>query len=253
MCQAVPAQDRVCDWLTVGGNQPLREFRRRRDRNLLTKNGAHGQFKTVPRAWNPQTWPGGDERRQQRVEAEMLADRHGVSGEVEDASHAGNNDGESPQIGKANGDRKTRSLFPLDEDRPGCVTDADAPHVAAGRHCLDAWDRPRVKERQKRLPFEGRPIGQRQPYCAGPTDQLLDRSRPPKRAWGTPKQVLKNLVEPSNAAKTGCRGNLDHRQLRLMDELLCQQDAPRLRHRDRRGSEVLPKQPAELAFANSQS
>jgi hypothetical protein len=38
-----------------------------------------------------------------------------------------------------------------------------------------------------------------------------------------------------------------------MDELLCQQDAPRLRDRDRRRSQMLPKQPAELAFADPQS
>jgi hypothetical protein len=66
-----------------------------------------------------------------------------------------------------------------------------------------------------------------------------------------PKQLLKGLVKPSKAAKSGSQSDLYHRQLGIVDELFCEKDAPRLRYSDRRGSQVLPKQSAELTFANA--
>ena len=57
------------------------------------------------------------------------------------------------------------------------------------------------------------------------------------------KQRLESLVEPAHAAEARCHRHLGHGQAGLLDQLLGEQHAPRLRDRDRRGAEVLAEHP----------
>jgi len=54
MCQSLIESGGVDDLLAIGQHQFTGEPRRRRHRNLLPENGAHGEFKSVPRARNPE-------------------------------------------------------------------------------------------------------------------------------------------------------------------------------------------------------
>ena len=65
------------------------------------------------------------------------------------------------------------------------------------------------------------------------------------------KKILKCLIESPHAAESGCQRNFRHRHLRLVDQLLGKEHAPRLRHRNRRSSKMLHKQPPKLALAQA--
>jgi hypothetical protein len=64
--------------------------------------------------------------------------------------------------------------------------------------------------------------------------------------------LLKDLVEPPNAAKARCRGNLGHRQSRVVNQLLGEKYPPGLGYRGGGSAKMLPKQAPELTFANPQ-
>ncbi|MNQ61223.1 hypothetical protein D3C85_755340 [compost metagenome] len=67
--------------------------------------------------------------------------------------------------------------------------------------------------------------------------------RAPQGARRAPEQVQEYLVEAADAAKARCEGDLGHRQMRFVDELLGQQYAPGLGDRHGRCAQML----AELA------
>jgi hypothetical protein len=63
---------------------------------------------------------------------------------------------------------------------------------------------------------------------------------------------LEGLVEAADAAEAGGHRHLGHGQASLMDQLLGQQHPAGLRHRHRRGAEMLAEQAAQLPFADAQ-
>ena len=85
-----------------------------------------------------------------------------------------------------------------------------------------------------------------------PIPRAATCSLAPQRARRAAEQPLKRLVEAPDAAEAGGERDLGHRQARLVDELLGEQHAPRLRHRDRRGAEMLLEQAAQLPLADAQ-
>lgn len=66
-------------------------------------------------------------------------------------------------------------------------------------------------------------------------------------------EVADSRVETSNTAESRRRGNLIHRQMSLIDELLGKMKASRLSYRERIRSQVSEEQPAEMPRPYSQS
>jgi hypothetical protein len=64
--------------------------------------------------------------------------------------------------------------------------------------------------------------------------------------------LLKDLVKPPNASKARCQGNLCHRQLRVLNQLLGEKYSPGLGNRDRGSTKMLPEQASKLALADTQ-
>ena len=135
------------------------------------------------------------------------------------------------------------AVVAADRDRSGILLTGDD---------LDAGNGARAQERQHRIPVIGRPIAQLDRHRAGCAERLRDHRGAPERAGRPLKQMLEGFVEPPDAAKTGGRGDFRHRQTRVLDQLLRQQDPPRLGDRDRRGAQMLHEQTPELAAANTQ-
>ena len=150
----------IGDLLAVGRNQFAGEPRRRGHRDLLAKNGAHSEFKSVPRAGNPQARPSSDKRRQHRVLAEMRADRQRIGGQIEDTANARDHRRQAPEIWQANGCLEDVALAGSTTNDAALVADRDRAGISAARDHLDAWDGARSKERQDGIPVVGRPVAQ---------------------------------------------------------------------------------------------
>ena len=60
-------------------------------------------------------------------------------------------------------------------------------------------------------------------------------------------------VEAPEAAKAGRGGDVDHREVGLVEELLREMDAPRAGDRERRGSELVDEEPAQVAPADAEA
>ncbi len=67
------------------------------------------------------------------------------------------------------------------------------------------------------------------------------------------EECTKYLVKPANTAEAGGQGNFGHGQLCFVDQLFGEEDTPGLRHRHRRGAEVLIEQSPEMAFADAEA
>ena len=134
-------------------------------------------------------------------------------------------------------------------DRSDHTIQLDDATIAVPRHDLEPGNRPCSKEFQQRLPIVRRPVRQQ--------DRDLRRRsaarRPPSELTRRPViHFLKSLVEASHAPKAAGQRHLDHRQPRLMNQLLRQQHATRLRDRDRRSADMATKQPPQLTLADAQ-
>ena len=209
-------------------NQFADQPRRRRHRDLLPENGAHGEFESVPRAWNPEARTSSDQWRQHRVLAEMSADRHGIGGKIEDAANARDDRRQMPESRKANGRPEAVSLRRFDDQYTVLVADRDRAHIPAARHRLDARDGSRAKERQDGVPVVGRPVAELDRNRARFENRLIGQSLSPECCGRPPVQLLEYLVESPDAAEAGRRGDLCHRQSRVLDQLLGQKDPPGL-------------------------
>ena len=74
-----------------------------------------------------------------------------------------------------------------------------------------------------------------------------------QRARRTSEQPLEGLVEAPHATKSRRQGNIGDGQLRFVQQLLGEKDAPGLRHSDRGCAEMLSKQSAQLPLSDSQA
>jgi hypothetical protein len=75
----------------------------------------------------------------------------------------------------------------------------------------------------------------------------------PQLARRATEQREEGFVEAADAAESRSESDFGHRQARLMDKLLGEQDAPRLRYRNRRCAEVLAEQPAKLPLPETEA
>ena len=75
----------------------------------------------------------------------------------------------------------------------------------------------------------------------------------PQCAGRAVEEITKYLVESPNAAEAGGQGNFGHGHLCFVDQLLGEEDTPGLRHRDRRGSQMLIEQAAKVTFADAEA
>jgi hypothetical protein len=67
------------------------------------------------------------------------------------------------------------------------------------------------------------------------------------------KEVVKDLIESPQAAKSGCQRDFGHRHPRFVDQLFGKEHTSRLRHRNRRCSQMLKEQSPKLALAQAKS
>jgi hypothetical protein len=67
------------------------------------------------------------------------------------------------------------------------------------------------------------------------------------------KQIAKDFVETTQAAKTSCQGNFSHRHPRLMNELLGKEHASCLGYSNRGGAKMLFEQTTELALSHAKA
>src|SRR6185437_2839756 len=113
----------------------------------------------------------------------------------------------------------------------------------------EAGHGPRREMTQHRLPVVGRAVAQPE------RDASLGRRarRPsPQRAGRAAEELAEGLVEAADAAEAGGQRHLAKRHARLVDELFGEEHAPRLRHRHRRGAQMLVEQAPELAPADAE-
>ena len=103
-----------------------------------------------------------------------------------------------------------------------------------------------------RRPVVGRPIAKQDRHLAVGRRRGLRRAPAAKAAGGRPKSCWKVSLNRRTLPKPDASATSRHRQARLVDQLLGEQDAPRLGHRHRRGAEMLAKEAAELALADPQ-
>ncbi len=105
---------------------------------------------------------------------------------------------------------------------------------------------------QHRLPIVGRLIAQEKADLAARASGNVRRARSPQSAGRAREQGLERLVEPAHAAEAGREGDFDHRQVRLMDQLLGEQHAACLRDGDGRSAQMLAKKSAQVALADAE-
>jgi hypothetical protein len=65
------------------------------------------------------------------------------------------------------------------------------------------------------------------------------------------EEVSEYFVEPPQAAEARRQRNFRHGHTRFVDQVLGEEDPPRLRHGNRRRSKVLEKQSSQLPLANA--
>ena len=74
----------------------------------------------------------------------------------------------------------------------------------------------------------------------------------PQLARRASEQRQERLVEPAQAAEARGEGDLGHRQVRLVDQLLGEEHTAGLRDRDRRGAEMLAEQAPQLPLSHAE-
>jgi hypothetical protein len=75
----------------------------------------------------------------------------------------------------------------------------------------------------------------------------------PQLARRAAEQSEEGFVEAAHAAKSRGEGDFGHRQSRLMNELLGEEDAPGLGNRHRGSSEMLAEQATQLPFTEAEA
>jgi len=238
--------------LSAGPQEHGAEFRRGRHGDLLSEHRSDADLEPVPPSRHAEPRTRRHEPREARILRELRADHLGIGREVEETADACDDARQGRQPGAADRDR---------ERIPRCRPDAQHPMGALGRerprvpllvHRFEPLDRARTEEGEHRLPVIGPPVRQAQRHL--PAARGVRRThRTPELARRTMVEVLEGFVEPSDAAKAGGERDVAHRQRGIVDQLLGEEDAARLRHGDRRGPQVLPEQAPQLAFADAEA
>jgi hypothetical protein len=96
-------------------------------------------------------------------------------------------------------------------------------------------------------------IAQQKADLAMPPCRDVQAARAPQIAGRTTKQRQESFVESADAAEPCGEGDLGHRQMGFVDELLGEQNAAGLGNSDRRCAKMLAEQAPELPLTHTQS
>src|SRR5258708_7522526 len=132
-------------------------------------------------------------------------------------------------------------------DPARALTETDDPAVAHRSDDFEAGDGPRSEKTNDRVPVVRRPVGKREQDFRGGRDTGRASS---KFTWWAMVEVLERFIEPAHAAKAAGEGHLDHREIRLVDQLLGQQDTTCLCDRNGSSANRPAKEPAKLPLPN---
>ncbi len=180
----------------------------------------------------------------------MRPDRIGIGCKIEHPPHPRDDLWQRRHIRKSHRDVDSVLVRQRDAYHAAGVADRNRAPVDIARDSFDTGNGALAKKRQHRIPVIGRPIGETDRQRAGFALGLV--ADMPQRRRRTSEHLQKGFVEPADAVETRRQRDLGHRQRRLVDQLLGQQNPSRLRHRDRRRPDMLAKQPPQLARADAQ-
>ena len=137
-------------------------------------------------------------------------------------------------------------------DASGKSIDSDGAQVGSVLDDFHAGDRARLQETEHGIPVIGRTIAQPQRHAGFRTGWRRWKFFAAMR-WEADERGRENFVKSADTAESGRQRNFGHRHLRFVDQLLREENAPGLRHRDRRGAQMLNEQPPEVAFADAEA
>ena len=219
--------------------------------DLLAQDGPDCELEAIPAAGSTQSRTLRHQGREHRIAGEMVVDGLDVGPEIEEAPHAGDDDGEKADVGEADADAEALPV--------GQVSDLDASHRAVHLDCaqvavivdkLDALNGASAQEAEYGFPVIrcaiAKPEGDifLQGFCGALSSQGAGRPM---------EEVAKGLVESPKAAESCGHCNLCHGHAGFVDELLREENTPCLGNGDGGRSEVLEKEPPELALAQAKA
>jgi len=163
----------------------------------------------------------------------MLRDRHRIGRKVEHTAHPRNDRRKSGELGKAH--RRPQRVAGAALDRHGTMraVEFDRPGVAISADGFDTRDRATAQELEHCRPVVGRVITQQKNDLTLRTGRAIRTADAPQLARRATEQREEGFVEAADAAEPRRESNFGHRQAGLMNKLLGEEDAPRLRHRHR--------------------
>ena len=184
----------------------------------------------------------------------MGGDLAGVGVEVEETPQARDDGGERRNPGNADGCGEM--VAPGDGahlDDAGNAVELDAAPVMPGADRFDPRDRPRREEGDERIPVVGRREGELQSDAGGVGMRVPGRPFAPQRARRAMVGAAHGVVEAAKAGETRGERHLGHRERRLVDHLLGEEDAPRPRDRKRRYADVPVEQAPEMTATDPET
>ncbi len=235
------------------GHQATGQTSGRGHGNLLAENSADRQLEAIPRARHAQPGPGLDQGSENPILRQMGGDSDGIGRQVKHTAQSRDDGRQRRKPGKLHGRAQRVTVAGLDTDGPLQTVELNGSGVTAGADMLDAGNGALAQKVDHRRPVVGRMIAQRQndlPLRPGGTIRLASAPQFTRRSA---EQRLEGLVETANAAEARRERHLGHRQTRLMNKLLGQQNAAGLRHGNRRRAEMLAEQPPQLPFADAEA
>src|ERR1700761_304096 len=167
----------------------------------------------------------------------MLVDGLNVGSEVELAAYPGDNGRQRFHIRKSDADFQTL-LFRQVSDRntPDCTVYFDRSQVAANLHHFDSRNCARTQEGEHVFPIVRSAITKAKNDVFPLFKGSAFSTQCPR---GAVEELEKSLVESPHAAETGCRCDVRHRHLSVVDQLFGKQHSPGLCNRDGGGAKML--------------
>ena len=225
-----------------------------RHRDLLAEQRADGQLEAVPRARYPHSGALPHAAGQATIAREMRFDGGDVDVQIEEAAQASHDRRQRRHVAGVDGGQQMappvgRGLHLDDSPRRA---DREGPLVALALDALDPRHGARREELDHRPPLVGRGERQLEANARGPGD-ALGRGGLAQRARRSPVGLPQGVVEPAHAPEARPERDLRHRERRLAEEFLGEEDAMRLRDGDGRRADVAVEEPPELPVADAQA
>ena len=184
---------------------------------------------------------------QQRVGAELFGNHRRVGAEIEHAAHTFDDEQQGARAGETDLERQGRAgLGAGHVDDAVRAVDRDRPAITPRVDELDAGRRPRAQEREHRRPVIGWTVGEAEAIALRIGDDANAR-QPPQLGRRTRVGAPHLAVEAPDAAEARRVRHLAEGQGRLVEELLGEMEAPRVRDVDRRRAQMLEEEAPQMA------